>query len=165
MRRLTSSPFRMILYLVPVIAAILTGGQNVRPQTRAIQTCGLRSFELMPLETLSETSSNASIGDINGDGHPDIVLVKGRHWQVTTRTFFGDGAGHFMPGPPLPSKAVKSYSGNLADMTKSGRLDIVLSNDSPDLKLILLNDGKGNFHIGALMATRNGLPAMPPSAT
>jgi FG-GAP-like repeat len=149
MRRLTSSSLRMMLYLVPVlIAAILTGGQSVRPQTRAIQTGGLRSFELMPLETVSETSSNASIGDINGDGHPDIVLVKGRHWQVTTRTFFGDGAGHFMPGPPLPSKAVKSYSGNLADMTKSGRLDIVLSNDSPDPKLILLNDGKGNFHIG-----------------
>lgn len=45
-----------------------------------------RSFQIVPLETVSETSSDASIGDINGDGHPDIVLVKGRHWQVTTRT-------------------------------------------------------------------------------
>lgn len=33
-------------------------------------------------------------------------------------------------------------------MTKSGHLDIVLSNDSPDPKLVLLNDGKGNFTIG-----------------
>lgn len=33
-------------------------------------------------------------------------------------------------------------------MTKSGHLDIVLSNDSPDAKLVLLNDGKGNFTIG-----------------
>ena len=42
-------------------------------------------------------------------------------------------------------------------MTKSGHLDIVLSNDSPDPKLILLNDSKGNFRIvTALMATRNG---------
>jgi len=30
---------------------------------------GLRSFEILPLETVSETSSNASIGDPNGDGH------------------------------------------------------------------------------------------------
>ena len=83
----------------------------------------LRSFEIFPLETVSETSSNASIGDLNGDGFPDIVLVKGRHWQVTSRVFLGDGKGHFAPGAPLPSKATKSYSGSLADMTKSGHLD------------------------------------------
>jgi hypothetical protein len=52
-----------------------------------------RSFEIVPLEKVSETSSNASIGDVNEDGKPDIVLVKGRHWQVTTLTFFGDGRG------------------------------------------------------------------------
>src|SRR5215470_2095692 len=108
----------------------------------------LSSFEIVPLETVSETSSNVSIGDLNGDGYPDIVLVKGRHWQVTSRVFLGDGKGHFTPGPALPSRATKSYSGSLADMTKSGHLDIILSNDSPDPKLVLLNDGKGNFSIG-----------------
>jgi hypothetical protein len=109
---------------------------------------GLRSFEIVPLETVSETSSNASIGDLNGDGHPDIVLVKGRHWQVTSKVFFGDGKGHFTPGPALPSKATKSYSASLADMTGNGYLDMVLSNDQPDPKLVLLNDGKGNFTMG-----------------
>jgi len=105
-------------------------------------------FEVVPLENVSETSSNASIGDLNGDRFPDIVLVKGRHWQLTTKIFFGDGKGHFTPGPPLPSNASKSYSGSLADMTKSGHLDIVLSNDAPDPKLILLNDGTGHFKVG-----------------
>jgi hypothetical protein len=105
-------------------------------------------FTIVPLETVSETSSNASIGDLNGDGHPDIVLVKGRHWQLASKVFLGDGKGHFVPGPPLPSNATKSYSGSLADMTKSGHLDIVLSNDAPDPKLILVNDGKGHFTVG-----------------
>ena len=59
---------------------------------------GLRSFEIVPLETVSETSANASIGDLNGDGHPDIVLAKGRHWEVPSRIFFGDGKGKFTPG-------------------------------------------------------------------
>ncbi len=106
------------------------------------------AFEIVPLEAVSETSSNASIGDLNGDGHPDIVLVKGRHWQLTSKILLGDGRGHFAPGPALPSNATKSYSGSLADMTKSGHLDIVLSNDSPDPKLVLVNDGMGRFTVG-----------------
>lgn len=109
---------------------------------------GPRSFDIVPLETVSETSSNASIGDLNGDGHPDVVLVKGRHWQVTSRVLLGDGKGHFAPGAGLPSSAIKSYSASLADMTGSGRLDMVLSNDEPDPKLVLLNDGQGHFTIG-----------------
>jgi hypothetical protein len=110
---------------------------------------GLRSFEIVLLEMVSETSSNASIGDLNGDGIPDIVLAKGRHWRLASRIFFGDGKGHFTPGPALPPEATtKTYSASLADMTKSGHLDIVLSGDAPDPKLILLNDGKGNFRVG-----------------
>jgi hypothetical protein len=96
---------------------------------RPLSAGGLRSFDLVAMETVSETSSNASIGDLNGDGHPDIVLVKGRHQQVTSRMFFGDGKGHFIPGPALPSEAIKSYPAPLADMTGSGHVDIVLSND------------------------------------
>jgi len=109
---------------------------------------GLRSFEIVPLEAASETSANASIGDLNGDGHLDIVLAKGRHWPVPSRIFFGDGKGAFTPGPLLPSKATKTYSASLADMTKGGRLDMVLSNDEPELKLVLVNDGKGDFTVG-----------------
>lgn len=52
-------------------------------------TCfaAVTGFEIVPLETVSETSSDASIGDLNADGHPDIVLVKGRHWQLTSLCF------------------------------------------------------------------------------
>ena len=53
----------------------------------------------MPLETVSESTANASIGDLNGDGHLDIVLAKGRHWPLADVVLFGDGKGHFTPGP------------------------------------------------------------------
>ena len=116
---------------------------------------GLRSFEIVPLETASQTSSNASIGALSGGGHPDIVLVKGRHWPLASLLFFGDGKGHFTRGPALPGTASRSYSASLADMTRSGHLDIVLSNDQPDPKLILLNDGKGNFKVGGTYGNPN----------
>lgn len=146
-----------------VVAVVGSGCSAPQAQSGRVQTsqpisaAAMRSFDIVPLETVSQTSSNASIGDVNGDGHPDVVLVKGRHWQVTTVVFFGDGSGRFAPGPALPSKATKSYSGSLADMARSGHLDIVLSNDEPDAKLVLVNDGKGHFTIGG----RYGDPTWP----
>jgi hypothetical protein len=107
-----------------------------------------RSFEIVPLETVSETTANASVGDVNGDGHLDIVLAKGRHWPLASVVLFGDGKGHFSPGPALPSPPSRSYTGALADIMKRGRLDIVLSNDTPDPKFVLLNDGAGHFSNG-----------------
>ena len=70
-------------------------GRRIRPHVLR----GSAAFDIVPLETISETSSNASIGDLNGDGHPDIVLVKGRHWQLTSEVLLGDGKGHFAPRP------------------------------------------------------------------
>src|ERR1017187_4801502 len=92
----------------------------------AFAAAGIRSFEAVPLESVSETTANASIGDLNGDGIPDIVLAKGRHWPLKSVVLFGDGKGHFTPGPPLPYAAARSYSAPLADLRKEGHLDIVL---------------------------------------
>jgi hypothetical protein len=79
---------RTLFYSAFVLAAIAAAGFVMfRPTARqmpagqfmseSFNTHHLRSFESVPLETVSETSSNASIGDLNSDGHPDIVLVKG----------------------------------------------------------------------------------------
>lgn len=148
-----TKPFRFVTVLVVACAAALLLYAKTSMEHRSSgpqsKTGGLRSFEIVPLETASETSSNASIGDLNGDGIPDIVLSKGRHWPLASRIFFGDGKGRFTPGPPLPREATtRTYSASLADMTKSGHLDIVLSSDAPDAKLVLLNDGRGNFRVG-----------------
>lgn len=144
---------RTSLLVASTIAIVATASAFLRnPARAAIRSeeqepivAGLRSFDIVSLETVAETSSNASIGDMNGDGCPDILLVKGRHWALQSVVLFGDCKGHFTPGPRVPAQPTKSYSGSLADMTHSGNLDIVLSNDSPEPKLILLNDGHGHF--------------------
>ncbi len=101
------------------------------------------------LESKADTSANISCADLNNDGHLDLLLVKGRHWPIIDRVFIGDGKGGFRKNYPLGKIADRSYSGCLADFNGDGFMDIAISNDDPDRKLIYLNDGKGNFSIGS----------------
>jgi hypothetical protein len=105
----------------------------------------LRSFNRVQLlEEKGETSAGVSVGDVNGDGLPDIVLGKGRHWPLFNRVLRNDGHGGFI-AHNLGTAPDRTYSAALADVNGDGYLDIVVSNDAPDRKLVYLNDSKGRF--------------------
>jgi hypothetical protein len=118
---------------------LLTAGMS---QARAPD---FRSFDRVELlEKASETPAGVNIGDLNGDGLPDIVLGKGRHWPLVNRVLLNDGKGGFAASN-LGSSPDRTYSAALADVNGDGKPDIVVSNDSPDPKLVYRNDGKGHF--------------------
>lgn len=100
------------------------------------------------LEEEGATSANVSLGDVNGDGHLDVVLAKGRHWPLTDPVLLGDGTGSFSEPTLLSETPDRSYSSELVDLDGDGDLDVVVSNDTPDPKQIYLNDGAGNFTPG-----------------
>lgn len=114
-------------------------------QAQPASTPVLRSFDRVQLlEEKGETSAGVSLGDLNGDGLPDIVLGKGRHWPLFNRVLLNDGHGGFV-GSNLGTAPDRTYSAALADVDGDGHLDIVVSNDDPDRKLVYRNDGKGHF--------------------
>jgi hypothetical protein len=114
-------------------------------QRGAVQSTLPSYTRALQLERGADTSANVSIGDVNNDGKPDLVLVKGRHWPGMSRVMLGDGRGHFPTAYDLSDTRYRSYSGNLVDINGDGALDVILSNDAPDPKVILRNDGTGRF--------------------
>jgi len=128
-------------------AALFIGARSAFP----------RYDRVLLLETTSETSANASFGDLDGDGHLDIVLAKGRHWPLVDRVLLGDGKGGIRAAYDLGVASDKSYSGRLVDLDGDGDLDVVISNDAPSPKLAYLNDGTGHFTVGSTY----GVPEWP----
>ena len=111
---------------------------------------GVLEFERsVLLETEGATSANVSIGDLDQDGHLDIVLVKGRHWPLSDILLMGNGKGSFAPARAIAQTEDRSYSGVLFDIDADGDLDVVVSNDEPDPNVIYFNDGHGVFAAGS----------------
>jgi hypothetical protein len=130
--------------LADIHAVLKTAVERLNRRLAAIAP---RSFDrMLLLEGKAETSASVSIGDLNGDGYLDLVLGKGRHWPLLDRVLLNDGKGHFT-AHDLGTTPDRTYSAALADVNRDGYLDVVISNDQPDRKLIYLNDGKGNFHV------------------
>jgi beta-lactamase class A len=131
------------------IARQIVGYFDGTPPARATRAALPQYERMVLLETSAETSANVSIGDVNADGHADIVLAKGRHWPLVDRVLLGDGRGAFPAAHDLGTASDRSYSGHLVDLDADGDLDVVISNDRPDPKRVYLNDGSGRFRAGS----------------
>src|SRR5215813_2145534 len=98
----------------------------------------------VPSQPVFRSFEHVQLLEDKGDGLLDIVLGKGRHWPLHSRVLLNDGKGGFSASN-VGKDAARTYSAALADVDGDGHLDILLSNDSPDRKLIYRNDGKGHF--------------------
>src|SRR5262249_10323888 len=90
-----------------------------------------------------------AFGDVDGDGHLDVVVVSGENGdslepgQVTALR--GDGKGAFKSGSEKSlSVPMGPHFVTLADVNNDQRLDIVTSHSSNQLS-VLLNAGAGKF--------------------
>jgi reactive intermediate/imine deaminase len=133
--------------LVAVVVATMPSAHPVGAQQAA--TPGRTFARSAYLEDSAFTSANVSVGDVNRDGHLDLVLAKGRHWPLVDRVLLGDGRGGFPRAQDLGRASDRSYSALLADLNGDGHLDVIVSNDRPDPGLVYLNRGDGTFTVGS----------------
>lgn len=118
------------------------------------------------LPTAGQWRQNFAIGDINGDGNPDIVSPPPRGGTGGLQVFLGDGHGNFRPEKIELERAAVTAPGKerrkggvgyggvaLADFNGDGRLDIATASHNGTVH-VFLNEGNGVYKEDAA-----GLPA------
>jgi hypothetical protein len=85
-----------------------------------------------------------AVGDLNGDGHEDVVTSDGnlRNSMDTVTTLLGDGAGMLTPLQAYSDNIMRPFAVDLGDLDGDGDLDVVVSNYFADWQ-VLKNDGTG----------------------
>ncbi|WED65516.1 FG-GAP-like repeat-containing protein [Synoicihabitans lomoniglobus] len=95
---------------------------------------------------------NVAVGDIDGDGDPDLYLANIGGGTGGPRIYLNDGAGNFTNAPNrLPADIANRAAGSvytsslLLDLNADGVVDLLLGGDQTASNEVLINDGTGTF--------------------
>ncbi|WP_162136355.1 FG-GAP-like repeat-containing protein, partial [Zavarzinella formosa] len=87
---------------------------------------------------------SVAVGDVNGDGRPD--LVSANEFDGTVSVLLGSGNGAFAPAPGLsPAVGTTPYSVAVGDVNGDGKPDLVTANIGSNNVSVLLGAGDGTF--------------------
>jgi len=141
--------------------AIATGDLNGDGQPDVVVTGGSDPVSVMiaqlgtqfrapvgyPLDANSSNPRGVAIGDLNGDGKPDVI-VSAAGGPASVSVLLGSGDGTLRPaqGTSLPLAGVENLV--LGDFNRDGKLDVAVASDggaSDGGVEILLGNGDGTF--------------------
>jgi hypothetical protein len=141
-RRVTFFPSRWFVLIALSafgLSASLPGQSDVSLHPHTPSTS---QFVVASSFALSSAPTSAAAGDLNGDGHPDLVLTEKGSGNVTV--LLGDGKGGFAAGVAYPAGTLASNV-QVADLNHDGKLDLVVTDSAAGTIDVLLGNGDGTF--------------------
>ena len=86
---------------------------------------------------------SVAIGDVNGDGIPDLVVTGG---AIGVSVLLGNGNGTFQAQQTFPTGNGPD-SVALGNLNGDGKLDIAVANSTSDTVSVLLGNGNGTLEL------------------
>ena len=117
--------------------SVLLGNGNGTFQAQQTFASGYQS-----LASGGASSEVAAVGDLTGDGKPDIVVVNG--YANTVNVLLGNGNGTFQSPQTFATGSFPDGVA-IADLTGDGRSDLVVVNEANNSVSVLVNSTNGNF--------------------
>ena len=119
--------------------------------------------------TSGVAATSLAVADLNGDGHPDLVVADMGVWPNTygaVSVLLGNGDGTFQPAVTYSSGAGGAYSVAVADVNGDGKPDIVVADEGgksyeTGVVGVLLGNGDGTFQKAVLYSS--GVGTTPPA--
>ena len=107
---------------------------------------GFSNWQTETLYNLAQPTAIA-VGDVNGDGKTDLVVIDSDGGKL--QVLLGNGDGTFVPGPQFSPGGGYPYALVLADFNGDGVLDIAVAGTEPAVLNVLLGNGDGTFQAPA----------------
>ena len=124
--------------------AVLDGNSfGVRLQESRNRFGSLKAYAPAPINGQQFTADGMAVGDVTGDGRPDVVTAAGTNSPFSgVEVFAGTGAGTFRA--PVVYPTLDTPMGlTIADLTGNGRNDLVINHNEQNAIGVMLQTGQG----------------------
>ena len=156
-------------YVTPAVAASYAKGTIQNPYTQIdealanadegqiVRIVGNRAQDFNDQNTVTtyDAPQDATVGDFNNDGIPDLVgIAQDNHGDYYAQVYFGiDGTDYISPIRYLVGSEPSDVK--VADLNNDGAEDIIVTNSGEKTLSLLINDGTGTFAPQATRFTGN----------
>jgi hypothetical protein len=119
-----------------VVAALIAARAN------PAMASGGSMFNALPPDTTGDGPRSVAIGDLNGDGKPDLVTAN--FFSNSVSVLLGVGDGTFAPRVDYPAGDYPFFA-TIGDLKADGKADIVATNFYDATVSVLFGNGSGTF--------------------